>query len=51
MAVGSAVIVEFPSRAVLDAWLASEPYVTGGVWRRIEARPSRLAVLTPKRPG
>ncbi len=42
--IGSAMFVEFPSRAELDAWLASDPYVTGDVWRRIEVRPFRIAV-------
>lgn len=27
--IGSALIVDFPDRAALDAWLAEEPYVTG----------------------
>lgn len=42
--IGSSTIVEFPSREDLDAWLARDPYVTGGVWQRIEVRPFRLAV-------
>lgn len=42
--VGSAVMCEFPDRAGLDAWLARDPYVTGGVWQEIEVRPFRLAV-------
>lgn len=42
--VGSAAIVEFPDRAALDAWLARDPYVTGGVWQTIEVHPFRLAV-------
>ncbi len=41
---GSVVIVDFPSRAELDAWLASDPYVTGDVWRRIEVHPFRVAI-------
>lgn len=41
---GSATIVEFPDRAALDAWLAADPYVTGGVWQEIEVRPFRVAV-------
>ena len=48
--VGSATIVEFPSRAELDAWLAADPYVTGDVWRRIEVRPFRVAVPEELRP-
>ena len=41
--IGSATIVEFPDRAALDAWLARDPYVTGGVWQKIEVRPFRVA--------
>jgi uncharacterized protein len=41
---GSVVIVDFESRAKLDAWLASDPYVTGDVWRRIEVHPFRVAL-------
>ncbi len=42
--IGSACIVAFDDRAALDAWLASDPYVTGDVWRRIEVTPFRRAV-------
>ena len=42
--IGSVVIVDFETRADLDAWLASDPYVTGDVWRRIEVHPFRVAV-------
>lgn len=45
--VGSAVVVEFPSRADLDAWLARDPYVTRGVWQRVEVRPMLVAVRAP----
>ena len=33
---GSVMVVEFPDRAGLEAWLAIEPYVTGKVWDEIE---------------
>lgn len=46
---GSAVVVEFADRAALDAWLAEDPYVTQGVWRKIEVKPFRVAVMTDKR--
>jgi len=46
--VGSAVVTEFPSRAELDAWLAREPYVKEGVWKKIEVRPVRIAVRDGK---
>ena len=39
---GSVMIVEFPSRQELDAWLAIEPYVTCNVWQKIEVMPCRL---------
>jgi uncharacterized protein YciI len=42
--VGSACIVEFADRAALDAWLGTDPYVTGKVWQRIEVTPFRRAV-------
>lgn len=42
--IGSMTVVDFPDRAALDAWLAADPYVTGGVWERIEVRPFRVAV-------
>jgi uncharacterized protein YciI len=42
--IGSACIVEFEDRAALDAWLADDPYVTGGVWQDIEVTPFRRAV-------
>ncbi len=46
--VGSVVFTEFASRADLDAWLRREPYVTEGVWQRIEVKPMRLAVRAGK---
>ena len=49
--VGSAVVVDMPDRAAVDAWLARDPYVTGDVWRRMEIRPFRLAVERGRREG
>ena len=43
--VGSSCIVEFPDRAAVDAWLAADPYVTEGVWQKIEVKPFRCAPL------
>ena len=42
--VGSMLLVEFPDRSGVDAWLAADPYVTDGVWREIEVTPFRTAV-------
>jgi uncharacterized protein YciI len=36
---GSALVMEFPDRIALDAYLASEPYVVEGVWQRSKSRP------------
>ncbi len=44
--IGSIVIAEFDSRADLDAWLRDDPYVTQGIWNRIDVRPFRAAVGT-----
>ena len=43
--IGSVTICNFPDRAALDHWLATDPYVTGNVWQKIEIKPFRLAVL------
>jgi len=43
--VGSMVLVDFPSRAEVDAWLAVDPYVTGQVWEHIAVRPFRRVQL------
>lgn len=39
---GSVMVVDFPSREDVDAWLAREPYVTGGVWQDIQVLPCRV---------
>jgi uncharacterized protein YciI len=41
--IGSMLVLEFPSRAELDTWLATEPYVTGDVWREVEIRPAKVS--------
>jgi uncharacterized protein YciI len=42
--VGSVLIVDMASRADVDAWLAQDPYTTGGVWKTIDVAPFRVAV-------
>jgi uncharacterized protein YciI len=39
---GSMLVLDFPSRVELEAWLDVEPYVTGDVWRQIEISPVRV---------
>jgi uncharacterized protein YciI len=33
---GSMYLMDFENRTALDKWLETEPYVTGGVWQKIE---------------
>lgn len=40
--IGSALIMNFPSRKALDEWLAVEPYVTEKVWESIEIKPCNV---------
>jgi uncharacterized protein len=40
--IGSAVVLEYPSRADVDAYLAAEPYVTGKVWDDITVQPCKV---------
>jgi uncharacterized protein YciI len=42
--IGSMLLVDFPDRQALDAWIEADPYVTGGVWKEIEVSPYRAAV-------
>ena len=46
--IGSALVVDFPTRADVDAWLKTEPYITGGVWQKIEVLPARVPPMFAK---
>lgn len=41
--IGSACIAQFETRAELEEWLRTDPYVTGKVWQDIEVMPYRVA--------
>jgi uncharacterized protein len=41
--IGSACVAQFATRAELDQWLRTDPYVTGDVWQDIEIMPYRVA--------
>ena len=43
--IGSALVMEFPNRAALDAYLASEPYVTEGVWQQIDVETMNVVLV------
>jgi uncharacterized protein YciI len=40
---GSMIVYDFPDRETLDEMLKNEPYLTDGVWKKIEIKPFRLA--------
>ena len=42
---GSVLVLEFDSRAELDAYLAQEPYVLEHVWDRIEVDPMNVVIV------
>ena len=42
---GSMVLYEVPDRETLDKRLKDEPYITAGVWKKIEILPFRLAKI------
>lgn len=46
---GSALIMEFPDRAALDSYLAAEPYVTEGVWQKVEVETMNVVLVNGER--
>ena len=42
---GSALVLDFDSRAGLDDYLASEPYITEGVWEKVEVETMNVVIL------
>jgi uncharacterized protein len=43
--IGSMILYEFPDRGTLDHRLKDEPYITKGVWKKLEIQPFRLAKI------
>jgi uncharacterized protein YciI len=43
--IGSMIVYEYPDRKSLDEMLKEEPYITSGVWEKIEIHPFRLPVI------
>lgn len=39
---GSVMVVDFPSRVELDAWLQLEPYVANAVWQDVQIIPCKI---------
>jgi len=42
---GSMIVYDFPDRATLDERLKNEPYITEGVWKKLEIKPFRVAKI------
>jgi uncharacterized protein YciI len=42
---GSALVMEFDSRAAVDRYLEEEPYLTGDVWERVEVTPCQVGPM------
>jgi len=40
---GSMIVYDYPDRESLDEMLKNEPYLSGGVWKKVEIKPFRLA--------
>jgi uncharacterized protein YciI len=43
--IGSALIVNFPSREELDKWLEVEPYMVNNVWKQLDIKPFKAASI------
>jgi hypothetical protein len=46
--IGSVLVVDYPTRADVDAWFKTEAYVVGDVWRKIEVLPARVPPMFAK---
>ena len=46
---GSALIMNFDSRAELDTYLAAEPYVIEKVWQKIEVEPMNVVIANGRK--
>lgn len=42
---GSALVMDFPDRAALDAYLQNEPYVVEDVWQEIEVEAMNVVLV------
>jgi uncharacterized protein YciI len=42
---GSVMIVNYPDRNALDAWLYKDPYVVGNVWQHVDIQTCKIAPI------
>ncbi len=45
--IGSMMLLDFETKEQLQAWQAHEPYIQHGVWKKIDIKPFRQAVVAP----
>ena len=48
---GSVIVLDFPDRDRLDAYLKTEPYILAGVWEKVTVEPMNVALLNGERVG
>ena len=48
---GNVLIMDFDSRALLDEYLNSEPYIKEGVWKKVEVEPMNVVIVDGKKVG
>ncbi len=48
---GSALVLDFPDRAALDEYLSNEPYVTEGVWEKVEVEIMNVVLVRGDAPS
>ena len=48
---GSALVMEFESKDLLDEYLDSEPYITEHVWEKVIVEPMNVVILNGEKVG
>ena len=48
---GSALVMEFDSRELLDEYLSNEPYITEKVWEKVTVEPMNVVILNDEKVG
>ena len=49
--VGSVLVMDFPGRGELDAYLRSEPYLQEKVWEAVSVEPMNVVILNGEQVG
>ena len=49
--IGSALVLDFETRAELDAYLTNEPYIIEKVWEDVKVEPLNLVILKGEKVG